>query len=61
MEQLADALNGVCARWLDSRHHRHAGRATLARQSFIATYHQARNLAAKRSRLRRYREAQGAL
>jgi len=54
MEQIGAALNQVCARWLDSRHHRRTGRATLARQSFVATYHQKRNHAAKWSRLRRY-------
>ena len=61
MEQIAAALNGVCVRWLDTRHHRDTGRAAVARQSFVATYHQNRNLAATRSRLRRYQQTEGAL
>jgi hypothetical protein len=61
MEQIADALNQICARWLDSRHHRDTGRNTLERQSFVVTYHQQRNHAAKQSRLRRYQQAHGAL
>jgi hypothetical protein len=61
MEQIAAALNQVCVRWLDSRHHRRTGRAALARQSFVARYHQRRNHAAKSSRLRRYLKTKGAL
>jgi hypothetical protein len=48
-------------RWLNRRHARHTGRDALHRESFISTYHEERNGAAARSRLRRYQENSGAL
>jgi esterase/lipase superfamily enzyme len=61
MEQTAASLNWLCARWLERRHTRRTGRDGLHRESFIRTYHQTRNLAATRSRLRRYCQNEGAL
>ncbi len=61
MEQVAASLNWVCARWLERSHRRRTGRNALHRESFTRTYHQDHNLAATRSRLRRYRLRKGAL
>ena len=61
MEQTATALNGLCFRWLDRRHARRKDRDTLQRESSICTYHQDHNLAATRSRLRRYCQTESAL
>jgi hypothetical protein len=61
MEQTAAALNGLCLRWLERRHARRRGRDAIHRLSFICTYHQDRNLAATRSRLRRYCQNEDAL
>ena len=61
MEQTADALNWLCARWLERRHARRTGRDALHRAAFLGTYHQDRNLDATRSRLRRYCQNEGAL
>jgi hypothetical protein len=61
MEQTAASLNWLCARWLERRHARHTGRDPLHRESYTRTYHQNRNLAATRSRLRRYCQTEGAL
>ena len=61
MEQTAASLNWLCAHWLERRHTRRTGRTPLHRESFIRTYHQDRNLAATRSRLRRYCQTEGAL
>lgn len=61
MEQTAASLNWVCARWLERRHARRTGRDSLHRESFTRIYHQDRNLAATRSRLRRYCQNEGAL
>jgi len=61
MEQIAASLNWLCARWLERRHFRRTGRDALHRESFTRTYHQHRNLAATRSRLRRYCQTEGAL
>ena len=59
--QTASCLNWLCARWLECRHNRRTGRDPLHRQAVTETYHQARNLAATRSRLRRYCQTEGAL
>ena len=61
MEQTADALNWLCARWLERRHASRTGRNALQCKAFTATYHQERNLTATRSRLRRYCQTEGAL
>jgi hypothetical protein len=61
MEQIAARLNWLAARWLERRHFRRTGRDALHRESFTAIYHQDRNLAATRSRLRRYSQNEGAL
>jgi hypothetical protein len=61
MEQIADRLNWLCARWLERHYHRRTGGDALHRESFTATYNQHRNLAATRSRLRRYCQNEGAL
>jgi hypothetical protein len=61
MEQTASSLNWLCARWLERRHTRRTGRNALQREAFTGTYHQTRNLAATRSRLRRYCQTEGAL
>ena len=60
-EEIAQCLNWLCLRWLNRRHARHTGRDALHRESFISTYHEERNGAAARSRLRRYQENSGAL
>jgi hypothetical protein len=57
MQQTARALNSLCQRWLNRRHHRPPNHHTAA----VIGYHQRRNLAATLSRLRRYRETQHAL
>lgn len=61
MEQVAAALNHLCWRWLDQRHARQQRRTLNQRLSYVAQYHQRRNLAATQSRLRRYQQAEGAL
>ena len=61
MEQTAQSLNSLCARWLERRHTQRTGRNVLQRLAFTGTYHQDRNLAATRSRLRRYCQNEGAL
>jgi hypothetical protein len=61
MEQIAASLNWLCARWLERRHSRRTGRNTLERESFTRIYHHERNLAATRSRLRRYCQNEGSL
>ena len=61
MEQIAASLNWLCAQWLERRHHRRTGRNSLQRESFTRIYHQNRNLAATRSRLRRYYQNEGSL
>ena len=61
MEQIAARLNWLCAHWLERHYHRRTGLDDLHRESSIATYHQDRNLAATRSRLRRYCQNEGAL
>lgn len=61
MEQTADSLNWLCARWLERRHRRRTRRNPLQREAFTGTYHQDRNLAATQSRLRRYRLTERAL
>ena len=61
MEQTATSLNWLCARWLERRHFRRTGRNALHRESFTRVYHQQRNLASTRSRLRRYCQNEGAL
>ena len=61
MEQIADCLNWLCARWLERRHRRRTGRTALERESFACLYHQQRNLTAARSRLRRYCQNEGSL
>ena len=61
MEQIAARLNWLCANWLERRFRRRTGQNALHRESFIATYHQDRNLAATQSRLRRYCQNEGAL
>ena len=61
MEQIAASLNWLCARWLERRHSRRTGHNALERESFTRIYHQERNLAATRSRLRRYRQNEGSL
>ena len=50
MEQTARALNVICRRW----QHRRRKRADLEHVASVIQYHQARNLAAKRSRLRSF-------
>jgi hypothetical protein len=61
MEQTAASLNWLCARWLERQHARRTGGNPLHRESSIRIYHQHRNLAATRSRLRRYSQNEGAL
>lgn len=61
MEQTAASLNWLCLRWLEHRDARRNDRDALHHQSSISIYHQDRNLAATRSRLRRYCQNQGAL
>jgi hypothetical protein len=61
MEQIAASLNWLCARWLERRHRRRTGRNALERESFTRKYHQKRNLASTRSRLRRYCQNEGSL
>ena len=61
IEQVAASLNWLCARWLERRHRRRTGRDAPHRESFTRVYHQQRNLAATRSRLRRYAQTEGAL
>ncbi len=61
MEQVAASLNWLCSRWLDRRNYRRTRRDALHRHSFTSTYHQQRNLAATRSRLRRFNQNRGAL
>ena len=61
MEQVAACLNWLCAHWLERHYHRRTGENALHREAATATYHQDRNLAATRSRLRRYSQTEGAL
>ena len=61
MEQIAASLNWLCARWLERRHQIRTGRNALERESFTCIYHQERNLAATRSRQRRYCQNEGSL
>jgi len=61
MEQIAASLNWLCARWLERRHRRRTSRSALKQESFTRSYHQNRNLAATRSRLRRYCQNEGSL
>jgi hypothetical protein len=60
MEQTAASLNWLCARWLERHNARRTERNPLHRESFNRTYHQNRNLAAARSRLRSYCQNEGA-